>query len=383
MTDWALPPITYIEHDDALRQLVTTLAREPLLAVDTESNSLHAYREQVCLFQLSTRTADYIIDPLAIDDMQPFGALLANPAIEKVFHAAEYDLACMKRDYGFVVNNLFDTMVSARICGRKAVGLSALLIEYVGVKPDKSHQRDDWRRRPLSSDSLRYAQMDTHFLPLLRDKLYAELEQGAHLPEARELFDEVCQATPANGRHVDPDGYRAIGQPHDLNRRQMAILRELYLLRERLAEERDFPPFKVFSNATMVALACADPTTMDALEDIEGMSPAQIRRYGRQLLRTIELGRSSRLPPPPKPIAPDPVASDLYTVLHNWRRGRAEQRGVESDVIISKHALWELARRAPSTLDQMRDIRGLGPWRTQTYGTEILDVIASYNNNGA
>jgi ribonuclease D len=197
------------------------------------------------------------------------------------------------------------------------------------------------------------------------------------------LFDEVCQATPANGRHVDPDGYRAIGQPHDLNRRQMAILRELYLLRERLAEERDFPPFKVFSNATMVALACADPTTMDALEDIEGMSPAQIRRYGRQLLRTIELGRSSRLPPPPKPIAPDPVASDLYTVLHNWRRGRAEQRGVESDVIISKHALWELARRAPSTLDQMRDIRGLGPWRTQTYGTEILDVIASYNNNGA
>src|SRR5690606_29531 len=132
---------------------------------DTESNSLYAYRERVCLIQLSTRSRDYILDPLIIVDMSPLAPLLADPGVEKVFHAAEYDLICLHRDYGFIVNNLFDTMVAARICGYKAIGLGSLLSEFLGVELDKRHQRDDWGERPLPPDSLRYAQMDTHYLP--------------------------------------------------------------------------------------------------------------------------------------------------------------------------------------------------------------------------
>jgi ribonuclease D len=96
----ALPPLTYIDSSDKLGTLVKALAGETLIAIDTESNSLHAYRERVCLIQLSTRTADYIIDPLTIPNMQPLAPLFADPTVEKVFHAAEYDLMCMKRDFG-------------------------------------------------------------------------------------------------------------------------------------------------------------------------------------------------------------------------------------------------------------------------------------------
>src|SRR5262249_2530874 len=155
-------------------------------AIDTESNSLYAYRERVCLVQISTRTADYIVDPLTIGDMTPFADLMANPAIEKVFHAAEYDLICLKRDYALICQNLFDTMIAARIVGLKLVGLGNLLEQYAGVKADKSHQRDNWGERPLPKESLLYAQMDTHYLPLLRDSLHAELVNTNRLTEAQE-----------------------------------------------------------------------------------------------------------------------------------------------------------------------------------------------------
>ena len=129
MNGRALPPPTYVDSPDKLNALVHALAGETLLAIDTESNSLYAYRERVCLIQLSTRAADYIIDPLKIRDLQPLAPLFADPTIEKVFHAAEYDLMCMKRDFSFSFNNLFDTMIAARICGYKMIGLGSLIGE--------------------------------------------------------------------------------------------------------------------------------------------------------------------------------------------------------------------------------------------------------------
>jgi ribonuclease D len=375
-----LPPAQYIDHDQPFRKLIHTLAQEPLLAIDTESNSLYAYRERVCLIQISTRTTDYIVDPLRIADLSAFGPLLADRTIKKVFHAAEYDLICLKRDYGFEVHNLFDTMIAARICGRKTAGLDKLLLEFCGVQADKSHQRDDWGQRPLSKDSLRYAQMDTHYLPALYDLLQAELEAKGLVIEAEETFAEYSQV-PVTNNHFDPEGFWRIGIPADLNRRQMALLKELYLLRESLAEERDVPPFKVFNDKVLVGLAEAAPGHIDELSSVPGMTPGQIRRYGRQILHALERGKHApnpKMPPRPPDIAP--VVVEMFTALREWRRDRAEERGVESDVVISKDALWALAYKMPTSLDDMRDIHGLGPWRLATYGQELLDVIREFRS---
>jgi ribonuclease D len=382
MIDSPFPPALYVDHDRSFRRVTAQLAGEPLLAIDTESNSLYAYRERICLIQVSTRSTDYIIDPLRVADLRPLGDLLADPKIEKVFHAAEYDLICLKRDYGFVVNNLFDTMIAARICGRKAIGLDKLLAEYCGVAADKSHQRDDWGQRPLSDESLLYAQMDTHYLPELRDKLHAELVKQDRQEEARETFAEASQVEAAVRSRFDPDGFWRIGIPNDLTRRQMAILRELYLLRENLAEERDLPPFKIFTDKLLVILAESAPATLDALSAIRGMTPLPVRRYGKLLLRAIDLGRRAPLPlaPPRHPIV-DPVAAERFTILRDWRRQRAEQRGVESDVIVSRDTLWELAYKAPTESEGLEGITGLGPWRKRTYGEEILAVIRRFNHN--
>ena len=133
-------------------RLVDELKTHALLAVDTESNSLYAYYEQVCLIQLSTRDQDYIIDPLAIDNLNPLGALLADPAIEVVFHAAEYDVMTLKRDFKFTFASIFDTMLAARICGWQAVGLGNILADQFGVRAEKRFQRANWAARLLAAD---------------------------------------------------------------------------------------------------------------------------------------------------------------------------------------------------------------------------------------
>jgi ribonuclease D len=163
----------------------------------------------------------------------------------------------------------------------------------------------------------------------------------------------------------------------------MAVLRELYLLREQLAEERDCPPFKSVGDRVLVALAETAPSSMRSLKQVKGLAPSQVQRYGEPILQAVARGGHAPVPHvPPRPPEIDVVVMERFTALRDWRRLRAEQRGVESDVIVSKDALWGLAFKAPQTLDEMRSIRGLGPWRIETYGAEILDVIER-SRNGA
>ena len=377
----ALPLTTaeYIGDGDTLRSLVEWLKNESLIAVDTESNSLYAYQEQVCLIQFSTRSADFIIDPLTIDDLSAFGQLMANDNIEKVFHAAEYDITCMKRDFGFEFRNIFDTMIAARICGLEAYGLGAILDTYFGIAVDKSHQLDNWGARPLGDESLAYAQMDTHFLPYLRDELYRELQRQGRLAESREAFEEVTYVPAAALRVFDVNGFWKLSRSRALTPLQLRILRELYHLREDLARQEWKPPFKVISNRVLVALALDGPKSIKALQNTGLLNDNQLDTYGKAVVAAIRRGKKSKhTPVPPEPEPLDPDITERYAALHLWRKERALQRGVESDVIISKQILWNLAQQVPRSVEDLHDIEGIGPWRMQTYGQEIIDVLNRY-----
>lgn len=378
-----LKPAATIRTTRDLRRLVDQLKDEPLLAVDTESNSLYAYYEQVCLVQLSTRTKDVIIDPLALDDMAPLGELLADPAIETVFHAAEYDVLTLKRDFGYEFSAIFDTMLAARICGWDAVGLGNILADQFGVRAEKKYQRANWSARPLSSEQLLYAQMDTHYLPELRDRLKAELESMGRTEEAREIFSELTELPPA--QYVfDPEGYWRISAARSLNRRQMALLRELYLARDEVARQRDIPPFKVMGDRVMVEIARVAPRRREDLEGIKGLREMHLRRYGDMIINAVARGLQAKLPTPPQPRQPpDPDVQLRYEMLHEWRKHRAQQRGVESDIIVPRGTLWALARRVPSSPDDLDDIPGLGPWRRAEYGTELIELLNRSNGRNS
>lgn len=379
MPGTSFPLATYIDTPDALERLADSLADQTLLAVDTEANSLHAYQERVCLIQLSTRSADYIVDPLRLPDLAPLAPLMASPTVQKVFHAAEYDVMCMKRDFGFSFRNVFDTMTAARVCGFKSVGLGNLLYDYAGVRLDKRHQLDDWGKRPLPAESLKYAQKDTHYLPLLRDEFMTELARLNRMEEAQELFDEICELDAAGYRQFDPDGFWHIGLPNLLNMQELQILRELCQLREDLAQEEDRPPFRVLSNNMLVNIARSAPTSTRQLRDVRDLGGRYVRVYGDRILLAVRRGlAATSLPERPQPPSPDPVITERYTALHAWRKSRAQQRGVESDIIISKQALWHMAADPPACMDDLRDVVSIGPWRLQAYGHEILGVLRDF-----
>src|SRR5688572_19484540 len=172
MTDEVLPPPVWVADQNSLKHMVAKLSVQPRIAVDTESNSLHAYRERVCLIQFSIPEVDFVVDPFAVkEDLSSLAPVFADPKIEKIFHAAEYDLICLRRDFGFQFANLFDTMQAARILGYPFVGLDNILLEKFGVRIDKKHQKANWGARPLTSQQIDYARQDTHYLFQLRDLL--------------------------------------------------------------------------------------------------------------------------------------------------------------------------------------------------------------------
>src|SRR6266508_2322604 len=182
---------SYIAAPQALAELLPAARRKPRVAVDTEAASFHRYRDRIYLLQLSTRDRTALIDPLALADLAPFGALLADAQVEKVFHDADYDLRVLDRDYGFRAVRLFDTRIAAQLAGEPAIGLAALLDKYLGIKLAKEHQKADWSLRPLPPEMLAYAAADTRHLLDLRDALERRLHELGRLAWAGEEFGRV------------------------------------------------------------------------------------------------------------------------------------------------------------------------------------------------
>lgn len=371
----ALPPFHFVADSATWANCLRDLRSASRLAIDLEANSMYAYRERICLIQISTEATDYIIDPTRPIDLSGLGEIVADPAVEKVFHAAEYDLILMRRDHGWRLNNLFDTMWAVRILGYSQMGLASLLEKFFGVQTSKRFQKADWCRRPLSTAELAYAQMDTHYLLPLRDRLMAELEAGGHAAEAAEIFREQSDVRlPNNG--FDPEGFWFMNGTFDLKPEQQSALRDLYLFRDREAKRRDVPHFKILGDKTLLELADGMPTRYNDLAAIHGMSERQIQRYGRTIVDLITTARQSPPPKPPKrsPRLPDQTLN-LYDRLHRWRKGRAQDRGVESDVITSRDSLWAIAHANPQSMDELIALDTLGPWRLETYGEDILRLL--------
>ncbi|HET8762405.1 MAG TPA: ribonuclease D, partial [Gemmatimonadales bacterium] len=152
-----LGDVELIDSDSALSQWLADAAEATLLAVDTEAASFHRYQDKVYLLQLSTRERTAVVDPLAVSSLDAVGDLLADPAVESVFHDADYDLRLLARQFGYSCSNLFDTRVAAQLLNEPGIGLAALLEKYLNVKLDKKFQRADWSARPLSDGMLAYA----------------------------------------------------------------------------------------------------------------------------------------------------------------------------------------------------------------------------------
>jgi ribonuclease D len=381
----SLPPPIWVDTQPAFRAMLSHLRGEGALAVDTESNSLYVYREQVCLIQISVPGADYLLDPLSMDDLSALGPLLADPAILKVLHGAEYDLSVLHRDFGFTIANLFDTMWASRILGWQAHGLAALLKMQFGVQLNKRYQRANWGLRPLPPAQLDYARLDTHYLLRLQAIQARELEASKRWPQARHRFAALANSR-SEPKGFDPDGFWRIAGVRDLDDAGRGTLRELYRFRDQRARAENRPPFRVISNQALLALSAQRPNHLADLSPIRGISPRMVGRYGRGLLAAIARGASQPLAwedrvrpnntttgrPNGRPSA---ACQARFEALRSWRNASAKARGVEPDIVLTNQTLWGVACRNPRRRADLTHDDLLARWQVDEFGDDLLAVV--------
>ncbi|MEU2506278.1 ribonuclease D [Streptomyces sp. NPDC007863] len=348
-----IPPV--VASDEALAQVIAAFAagRGPV-AVDAERASGYRYGQRAYLVQLRREGAGTaLIDPVGCPDLSGLGEALGGT--EWILHAATQDLPCL-RDIGMRPSSLFDTELAGRLAGFPRVGLGAMVESVLGYALEKGHSAVDWSNRPLPEPWLRYAALDVELLVDLRDALEKELDRQGKLEWAHEEFEAIATAPPAPPRK---DPWRRTSGMHKVRRRrQMAVVRELWTARDRVAQRRDVSPGKVLSDAAIVEAALAVPVNVAALTALPGFGHRMGRRQLEQWQAAIDRARAlpeSELPqpgqqpagpPPPRAWADkDPAAAARLSAARAGVTALAEELHLPQENLITpdtvRRVCWE------------------------------------------
>ena len=245
-------PGSLITNAAQLYELVSQIESVDRVAVDTEADSLHCYREKLCLLQVSLPGRDYIVDPLADVDLAPLCTALERKEI--VLHGADFDLRLLRRGLNFIAQRIFDTVIGARLLGIREFSLAALVRQYFDVELGKGSQKANWARRPLSARMLEYAMNDTHYLVPLAERFEAQLKQCDRLDWLRQSCERAVEQAAVERARDKEELWRIRGSGL-LRGRAAAVLRALWQWREQEAKAADRPPFHVLQNHELLSAA--------------------------------------------------------------------------------------------------------------------------------
>ncbi len=354
------------------------LAAAPELAVDTEANSMYAYRGRICLIQIASAKSVYLLDSLALEDLSSLGRILADPSIVKVLHGSDYDLRSFSREYGFPVSGLFDTETCARFLGLVSPNLAAVLQHFMAVEIPKSRrlQRSDWSLRPLSAEAVAYAAADVRHLIPLASKQRELLTERGRLAWVQEEFARLEATGRAAAEVPAPDFLRVKGSDR-LNPQQLAVLKELFDLREAEAERIDLPPYRVMGNDALLHLA-QEPTMR--LEEVPGLSPHLVRRLGDRMRARIQQamrGPGIQRPQRPRWTPPGREVQARQQKLKQWRSEKGADLALDPALIWPAASLERLAQDPDSWDSELADTgaSGIRAWQRREFAGDLAVVL--------
>lgn len=374
-------PGPWIRTAADLDRLVDRLDGVRAIGLDTEGDSLHSYREKVCLLQVSAVDGGaWLVDPLAVPDLSPLAPLLADGAVLKVVHGGDNDITSLRRDFGFAFRTVFDTAIAARLLGDRELGLQALVRNELGIELDKGSQRDDWSRRPLTARQEAYALADVEHLMALAARLTARLHAAGRVAWAREEFEALASLPPPAPRDR-AEGFRKLKGGSRLPPRGQAVLRELHLWREAAAEAADRPPFKIVAAEVLVELAEAPPPTVAATARALARFP-RARDEAAAVHAAVERGLAlpdDALPERPRGERSRTTADERRRAdaLRAWRDDEAARAGLDPAVVLPVRLIERLAAAAPRTVAELTAVEGMRRWRVEAWADALLDACAA------
>ncbi len=360
----------YIFEYDELCAFCERAASARILAVDTEFLRERTYYPQLCLIQVATHDESASIDPLAIDDLSPLSALLADERITKVFHACTQDLEVILHALGVVAAPVFDTQLAAAFLGlRQQVGYGALVERYTGVNLPKADSLTDWSKRPLDTEQLTYAEDDVRFLPGIYDAMMTQLvaknRLGWLMPEMEELSDR------SHFERLPEQAYLHLKRSSSLTRRQLAVAREVCAWRERRAVQRDLPRKWVVSDEILLEISKRSPKAVERLRRIRGTDSLS-NRDADELVRAVRKGLTmglDDLPAPRRRERNSPEAEGAVDLMYALLRIIADRSGIAPQLIATRDDLLDLAAGR-------KDCRLASGWRHELAGQSLERLLA-------
>ena len=367
-----------IDSISKLGEFTRTLAKQRIIGVDLESDSMYHFKEKVCLIQMASSHATAIIDPLQIKNLSLLEPLFRRADIQKVFHGADYDVRSLYRDFRIAVNNLFDTELACRFLGFKESGLNAVLNKKYNIQLDKKNQRKDWSKRPLPEDMVAYAAKDVHYLIPLAESLQQELIQKGRLSWVQEECNYLSGVRPAP---IDSDplflGFKGAGK---LGPRGLAVLEALLQLRRKFAQQQDKPLFRIIGNKSILTLAEARPLSRKKLLETGALGSKQIDRYGKDVIKAVKKALqqpAKDLPKYPRKTAPmvPAIVAKRVKELRRWRDLLAKKLQIDPAIICTRAQISALAVQRPQSLDRLTKNSDLKTWQIAEFGKDIIAIL--------
>lgn len=368
MSDQATAPI-WVDTQQALTDVCAALAGSPWLTVDTEFFRENTYYPELCLVQVANADTVALIDPLALNDLEPLRALLFDANAIKVLHAASQDIEIFHMLWGAIPAPLFDTQVAATLAGHgDQIGYAGLVSSITGINLDKAHSRTDWKRRPLSQAQRDYAAADVIHLRDVYLGLRAELEAKGRLAWLDDDFATLADS--ARFAIDDDNAWRRIKGYDRLRPRQLATLRLLAAWRERNARERNLPRQRVLKDDLILDMIRLRPTTRDDLSGLRGIGDGTLRRDGDTLLKLLaaDPGPAPEVPNFKRKDADTPNRQAVLDILN------AALRIIANDSDISTGTL-AVRKDLDALIDGQDDAKVLHGWRRRIVGEPLQRVL--------
>lgn len=359
----------YISTSDELNAFCERIAKEPVIAVDTEFLRERTYYPKLCLVQVGTPSEIGAIDPILIGDLSPLARVFADERVTKVFHACGQDLEVILDGMGVTCSSVFDTQVAAAFLGmRQQVSYASLVEAYAGVRLPKAESLTDWSRRPLDPEQLTYAEDDVRYLPATYDRMMEQLVERDRLAWVQPEMDEVTD--PSHLRRDPREAYLRLKRSSSLTRRQLAIAREVCAWREKTAASHDIPRRWVLSDEVVIEVCKRAPRTRERLRKIRGTDQLGEKDV-RALLDAVRVGAGVPGPECPQQerhAHPSPDVESVVDLMVALVRIVSERSGIATQLIATRDDLAEFAQ------DRSRSRLASG-WRHELAGRQLESLL--------
>lgn len=369
------PAETLVTTPEELAACCAHLKDCPCLGLDTEFVGEDHYHPRLCLVQVATPGHLYLIDPFSAGPLDEFWKIVVDPAHQVIVHAGREEVRLCRRSSGRPPGNLFDLQIAAGLVGLGyPLGHGPLVYQVLGIRLDKVETLTEWRNRPLTASQIRYALDDVRYLLALGQHLTRRLESLQRTTWAAEEFASFASAVAGDEPAAETEKWRKLRGVGSLDRRRLAIVRELFLWREQQAAELNRPPRTVVRDDLLIEIARRNPTRDRDLHVVRGLA----KRHAAAMVAAVERARALPLEQCPRPAERDrdpPQVGLVVAVLNAVLADFAARRQLAANLIATSHDIKLLVR---SRMDGARQLNGTiwqSGWRAEHVLPEILEVL--------